>query len=485
MHCFQWANLGPRKAALFLEKLQQRCGALTMRREIWIQKILDKLVYINSVGFLKLTQQAASQFRTKGDMTNTNELYELLDTTRIHPENYNLAKKIASDALDSTLGDKDLVQKIMERPQAIDDLDLEDYAFHLAQIKNKSNMIYVLQFIQEELTHPFGDPRISKELDQKQLFYKLSKETERSFKRQTICTVQVIRVMRQNMMCRIQGNGLTGWVKLNDVFPEDKPKLKLDQVYNEGDVLTARVKSINFDNNFEVTLSVKPQELITKKEMLKDIIPNWEAIQKTFLVKEQDDFPQFISQKQRVNKYIPRKINHPKFKNMSISAACDYLLDKKDGDFVIRPSSKGTNHLNITWKFYENCYVHLDIVEGSKAPNELIAKKLYLNNQQYDSLDEIIEKYIIPCNAKMGTIIEHPKFRSGDLEKITMILEEQKEQNPRTIPYAFGCFDYAPQYLVLCYIWKGLELVQEYIKVKPDKLQFHEYPFQNLGLLVT
>ena len=65
---------------------------------------------------------------------------------------------------------------------------------------------------------------------------------------------------------------------------------------------------------------------------------------------------------------------------MSISAACDYLLDKKDGDFVIRPSSKGTNHLNITWKFYENCYVHLDIVEGSKAPNELIAKKLYLNN---------------------------------------------------------------------------------------------------------
>ena len=34
--------------------------------------------------------------------------------------------------------------------------------------------------------------------------------------------------MKQNMICRIQGNGLTGWVKLNDAFSEDKLKLKLD-----------------------------------------------------------------------------------------------------------------------------------------------------------------------------------------------------------------------------------------------------------------
>lgn len=29
--------------------------------------------------------------------------------------------------------------------------------------------------------------------------------------------------MKQNMMCRIQGNGLTGWVKIKEAIPEDKP----------------------------------------------------------------------------------------------------------------------------------------------------------------------------------------------------------------------------------------------------------------------
>ena len=32
----------------------------------------------------------------------------------------------------------------MERPQALDDLDLEDYASHLAATKNKPNMIFIL-----------------------------------------------------------------------------------------------------------------------------------------------------------------------------------------------------------------------------------------------------------------------------------------------------------------------------------------------------
>jgi transcription elongation factor SPT6 len=75
-------------------------------------------------------------------------------------------------------------------------------------------------------------------------------------------------------------------------------------------------------------------------------------------------------------RYIPRKINHPKFKNMSIVAAIEYLNDKPLGDFVFRPSSKSTEYLNLTWKFHDNVVLHLLIREEGKAPNSLIGRKL-------------------------------------------------------------------------------------------------------------
>ncbi|MFO0131554.1 MAG: hypothetical protein ACK52J_03305 [bacterium] len=57
----------------------------------------------------------------------------MLDSTRIHPENYVLARKIAKDALDYEKDDKDeCVNKIMENPDKLLDLDIEDYAEHLA-----------------------------------------------------------------------------------------------------------------------------------------------------------------------------------------------------------------------------------------------------------------------------------------------------------------------------------------------------------------
>lgn len=52
--------------------------------------------------------------------------------------------------------------------------------------------------------------------------------------------------------------------------------------------------------------------------------------------------------------YQPRKINHPNFKNMSLHATKEFLQDKPVGEYLFRPSSKGTNFLNLTWKFYDN-----------------------------------------------------------------------------------------------------------------------------------
>lgn len=72
------------------------------------------MVYRNCCGFIKIIYDANA---------------DPLDQTRIHPENYELAKKICTEALDKD--DEDVVATIMQNPKPLDSLDLEAYAIHL------------------------------------------------------------------------------------------------------------------------------------------------------------------------------------------------------------------------------------------------------------------------------------------------------------------------------------------------------------------
>ena len=64
-----------------------------------------------------------------------------------------------------------------------------------------------------------------------------------------------------------------------------------------------------------------------------------------------------------------RSLDHPRFKNIDSKAALSLLKNADCGEYYFRPSSRGSNHLTCTWKFFENIIVHLDIIEeeGSKA----------------------------------------------------------------------------------------------------------------------
>lgn len=103
---------------------------------------------------------------------------------------------------------------------------------------------------------------------------------------------------------------------------------------------------------------------------------------------------------------------------MGIATALEYLRDKQDGLFVFRPSSKGPDFLNITWKFFNDVIVHLPIKEGFKSNQEAISQELYLNNIRYSSLEEIIETYIKPCNQRVEEIKRFEKFSSDDINVV-------------------------------------------------------------------
>jgi len=113
------------------------------------------------------------------------------------------------------------------------------------------------------------------------------------------------------------------------------------------------------------------------------------------------------------------------------------LKESKVGDFIIRPSSRGQKYITLTWKFDTNTTVHLSIQETKEA-----GRSIYnLNKHMYESLDEIIERYINPCNLIYNKIKRHSKFvQNVTIEQFIDLIKKMKIKNKHIISYRFGCF---------------------------------------------
>jgi len=127
--------------------------------------------------------------------------------------------------------------------------------------------------------------------------------------------------------------------------------------------------------------------------------------------------------------------------------------------------------------------VHIDIKELEKAPGANIGSKLQISDETYENLQEIVERYILPCNRSLREVTNHQKFQKcNDLDELKKCLEAEKTDDNSRIPYKFTVLEKYPQYLILAYIPKK-DIVKEFIKVKPRGYFFHHqyhYPFQNM-----
>ena len=54
-----------------------------------------------------------------------------------------------------------------------------------------------------------------------------------------------------------------------------------------------------------------------------------------------------------------RVVKHPNFHNFNATQAENFLEKQQRGDVVIRSSSKGVDHLAVTWKVKDRLYQHI------------------------------------------------------------------------------------------------------------------------------
>ena len=75
------------------------------------------------------------------------------------------------------------------------------------------------------------------------------------------------------------------------------------------------------------------------------------------------------------------------------------------GEVIVRPSSKGSDHLTVTWKVSDDIYQHVDVREEGKENAFSLGQSLWIGDEEFEDLDEIVARYINPMAAHARDII--------------------------------------------------------------------------------
>ena len=474
------SGLGPRKANFLINKIYA-IGGLKLRVLLINQPaILGEKVFNNCAGFLKVKKSSAS--------SEDDVYYDILDITRIHPNNYPFAKKISKSAMDDTFNKTtDIAARtVIQDPARLNCLDLQDYIKKTSEkgVKQIGTDIF---FITAELTKPFKESIIEphKDLTASELFLLLI--GDQHFRKGTYILAKVIKVDNQHIKCKLPNDlDATLWVK--DVYDDEnitENRLKeMQEKFKEISFIETRVKNYN-ENTFKVDLISKEDALVNIKNYIEidKLDKNFKIVEEDYIIKS------FIFNKRNNNnpnlsKYQPRAIKHTHFQNLTYLKTIEFLRNKEIGDFVYRPSSKGCNYLTLSWKFNHNSYSHIEIEEIEKTAGNSLGSKLRVENEIYTCLNEITEKYIRPCEILVISALKNRKFMAFDsVEEMEKKLKDDKIRDKNFIQYNFTIIPEYPQYIIIGYCAKVGQFIKEYIKIKPIGLFFHNEFFENLDEL--
>jgi transcription elongation factor SPT6 len=80
---------------------------------------------------------------------------------------------------------------------------------------------------------------------------------------------------------------------------------------------------------------------------------------------------------------------------------------------VIRPSSKGPDHLAVTWKVADGIYQHIDVLELDKENEFSVGKTLRVAGKfNYSDLDELIVLHVAAMAKKVDEMFNDERFQS-------------------------------------------------------------------------
>ncbi|KAF3940435.1 hypothetical protein ABW19_dt0204576 [Dactylella cylindrospora] len=442
-------GLGPRKASHMLKMIAQNGGQVQSRSSMVgdpdknIKPLMGPCVWTNCASFVIILYEASESES------------EYLDGTRVHPQDYELGRKMAADALE--LDEEDVagltnhgddpgavIRQLIEQEDQdkVNELILEEYADELEKNFNQRKRA-TLETIRAELQVPYEELRNPfRRLTPEEVFTKLTGETEESLQPGMIIPVNIRRVTDRYLVTRLDC-GVTGNVAAEEMT--DKFGVSPHSLFHVSQTIQVKLKTLNI-RSFYAELSVKESELRIPFRKHFDREPGeWDEDQE-----EKDRVA--LTVKQEEQHRTARVIKHPLFRAFNSRQAEEYLAQHSRGDAVIRPSSKGQDHIAITWKVGDGLYQHIDVLELDKENEFSVGRTLKVGGKYtYSDLDDLIFNHVKAMAKKVDEMERHAKFKNCTREQAEQWLTTYTEANPKRSIYTFCPDPKRPGHFDLCF----------------------------------
>ncbi|KAM7217809.1 Oxysterol-binding domain containing protein [Rhypophila decipiens] len=473
------AGLGPRKATLLIKGINANGGVVGSRDELVGDPerhkipVLGPRVWNNCASFLFI------------EYDNTSADSDPLDNTRIHPEDYDLARKVAADALgldeEDVKAETDengpgaIVRKLFkeEEQEKVNELILEEYAEQLER-EYQQRKRATLETIRAELQVPYEELRKNfLSLNADQIFTMLTGESQESLCSDMIIAVNV-RVVKDDFAIVKLDCGIEGRIESHDVSSNRSIK----DILQVGQTVQAKILEIN-RKDFVAKLSIRDEELRRPFKRRFDLGDDqWD---RELEMKDKDE----VQEKDKSTGRTQRVIKHPLYKPYNGLQAEEYLGGQPLGEVVVRPSSLGNDHLTVTWKVADGVYQHIDVLELQKENEFAVGKLLRVGKKHtYNDIDELIVEHVKASARKVEELMQHEKFQKGSKADLERWLTTYIDANPNRSMYGFCTDTKHAGYFFLCFkANRTAKVIAWMVKVVPSGYEMFGHPYPDVRAL--
>lgn len=410
-------GLGPRKAAHLLKIVNMNGGLVNNRVELLgvnaQYPAMGVKVWNNCASFLYI------------DYENADPDADPLDNTRVHPEDYDIARKMAADALE--LDEEDIkaetdengpgaiVRKLFreEAQDRVNDLILEEYAEQLERNLNQRKRA-TLETIRAELQQPYEElrkPYVFLETDE--IFTMFTGETADTLYEGMVVPISIKRIVDDHIDGKLD-SGIDALVPESEMT--DRYDIPVRALYSMHQTVPAKILFLN-RKHFTCNVSLREEQVSRPTGRANDRVNSeWDFSQ------ERKDGESLQETTQDGGRAV-RVIKHPFFRPFNSTQAVEFLGSQSRGDVVIRPSSKGPDHLAVTWKVSDGIYQHIDVLELDKENEFSVGRTLKVGGRYtYSDLDDLIFNHVKAMAKKVDEMTLNEKFQEGSKAETGKIL---------------------------------------------------------------
>ena len=314
--------------------------------------------FLNSAGFLRIVGDTSPTVKhSKNRQVEDAELSDPLDNTRIHPEDYELTRKMATDALE--LDEEDIHDEDNERK-------LDDFAVSLFET-NQDKKRYTLFDIRGEILKPFGELRKPYRLPASwDVLTMLTGETPRTPRTGLIVSVLVIRTLKRGdkggaVAVRLN-SGIEGIVEKG--YLTDTLDVEVEDLFPKGRMIPAVVFHVGMvpeTDSFWVRSSARQSDVSQGDSQYRRVRPDeyWDHSQY-----KRDIDVQNRKKRGEANQ-TRRIIKHPNFHSFNSTQAEAYLDKQQRGGRRYPTLIQGSRSLAVAWKVDDKLYQHISTFANS------------------------------------------------------------------------------------------------------------------------